>query len=63
MSNSSSSSSGVGFFGLLAVLFIGLKLTNVITWSWWLVMLPLYGPVVLVLAILFITLIIVSRAD
>jgi hypothetical protein len=54
MSDSSSSSSGVGFFGLLAVLFIGLKLTNVITWSWWLVMLPLYGPVVLGLVVVII---------
>jgi hypothetical protein len=54
MSNSSSSSSGVGFFGLLTVLFIGLKLTNVITWSWWLVMLPLYGPVALGLVVVII---------
>jgi hypothetical protein len=61
MSNSSSSSSGVGFFGLLAVLFIGLKLTNVITWSWWLVMLPLYGPVVLALIIFSVMSFILSR--
>jgi hypothetical protein len=54
MSNSSSSSSGVGFFGLLTVLFIGLKLTNVITWSWWLVMLPMYGPVALGLVVVII---------
>jgi len=26
---------GVGFFSLLTVLFIGLKLTGYITWSWW----------------------------
>jgi hypothetical protein len=63
MSNSSSSSSGVGFFGLLTVLFIGLKLTNVITWSWWLVMLPLYGPVALAIVLFIVTFIIVSRAD
>lgn len=29
--------------GLLALLFIGLKLTGFINWSWWLVLLPLYG--------------------
>ena len=29
---------GIGFFGLLAILFIGLKLGGVITWSWWLVL-------------------------
>lgn len=35
---------GVGFFGLLAILFIGLKLTGYIDWSWWYVLLPLWGP-------------------
>ncbi len=39
----SSSSSGIGFFGLLAVVFITLKLTGVITWSWWWVTAPLWG--------------------
>lgn len=33
----------MSFFGLLTILFIGLKLTNYIAWSWWLVLLPLYG--------------------
>ena len=43
MSNSSSSSSsGIGFPGLLTVLFIGLKLTGHITWSWWWVLSPLW---------------------
>jgi hypothetical protein len=30
-------------FALLAVLFIGLKLTSVIYWSWWWVLAPLWG--------------------
>lgn len=34
----------ISFLGLLAILFIGLKLGHVITWSWWLVLLPLYLP-------------------
>lgn len=34
------SSSGIGFFGMLQIVFIVLKLCNVITWSWWLVLLP-----------------------
>lgn len=38
----SSSSSGIGFFGLLAVLFIGLKLTHYIDWSWWWVLAPIW---------------------
>jgi len=42
-----SKSSGVSFLGLLTILFIGLKLTGYVMWSWWLVLLPLYGPLVL----------------
>lgn len=41
--STSSSSSGVGFFGLLGVVFIVLKLTGYITWSWWWVTAPLWG--------------------
>lgn len=36
------SNSGVGFTGLLTVLFIGLKLTGHIDWSWWWVLSPLW---------------------
>jgi len=43
--NSSSSSSGIGVFGLLGVAFVVLKLTGHITWSWWLVTLPSWGGV------------------
>lgn len=42
--NSSSNSGGIGFLGLLAVLFIGLKLTEYIDWSWWWVLSPLWIP-------------------
>ncbi len=34
--------SGIGIFGLLGVLFIGLKLTDNIGWSWWLVTMPFW---------------------
>lgn len=40
--NSSSSSSGIGFAGLLTIVFITLKLTGVIAWSWWWVLSPLW---------------------
>ena len=53
-SSNSSSSSGVGFFSLLTILFVGLKLTEVITWSWWLVLLPAYGGVTLLIALVVI---------
>lgn len=30
----------MNYLHILTILFIGLKLTNFITWSWWLVLLP-----------------------
>ena len=52
--NSSSSSTGIGFFGLLQVAFIVLKLCNVITWSWWAVLLPLWIEIGIVIIILIV---------
>lgn len=43
------SSGGIGFCGLLTVLFIGLKLTGHIAWSWWWVLSPIWIPLALVL--------------
>jgi hypothetical protein len=52
MSNSSSGgSSGIGFFGALGIMFIGLKLAGFIDWPWWLVLSPLWGGVALWLVI------------
>lgn len=51
---SSGSSGGIGFGGLLTIVFITLKLCGVIDWSWWWVLAPLWGSVVVVLAIIFI---------
>jgi len=42
MSDSSSSSSGIGFVGLLTIVFITLKLCDVIKWSWLWVLSPLW---------------------
>jgi hypothetical protein len=38
----STRSGGIGFSGLLTILFIGLKLTGHITWSWWWVLSPIW---------------------
>lgn len=43
---------GVGVFGLLGILFVGLKLCDVIGWSWWLVTLPFWGGTALFFAII-----------
>lgn len=34
-------SCGIGFTGLLTIVFIVLKLLNIINWSWWWVLAPL----------------------
>jgi len=36
---------------LLALLFIGLKLGKLISWSWWWVLSPLWMPVVIAIAV------------
>ena len=44
-------SSGVGFGGLLTILFIGLKLGEIIDWSWWWVLSPIWLPIAVLLFI------------
>lgn len=44
MGKNDASSGGIGFAGLLAVLFIGLKLTHYVTWSWVWVLSPIWIP-------------------
>ena len=43
---------GIGFNGLLTILFIGLKLANVINWSWWLVLAPSWIPMLIVVVLI-----------
>ena len=50
MNNASTRGGGVGFLGLLSIAFIVLKLTGVISWSWWWVLLPLWGPLAICVA-------------
>ena len=42
------------FMPLLTVCFIGLKLAGYITWSWWWVLSPIWGALVLMVVIAFI---------
>ena len=53
----------MNFFTLLAVLFIGLKLTNYITWSWWLVLLPAYGGALIIIAFIILSAILAALAN
>lgn len=45
----------VGFTGLLGLAFIILKLCDVISWSWALVLLPLYGPLLFISSLMLFT--------
>jgi hypothetical protein len=58
--SSSSSSSGIGVIGLLGVLFVALKLTGYITWSWAWVLLPFWGGFAAIVIILIIIGIVVA---
>ena len=52
MSNTSSSSSGTSWLGLLGVIFVVAKVFEigpVAAWSWWLVLLPFYLGLAIVL--------------
>ncbi len=51
---STSSSSGIGFGGALFLLFLALKLTGYINWSWYWVTAPLWGGLALFLLILLV---------
>ena len=46
----------IGFFGALGLIFIVLKLTEMVAWSWWLVLAPLYTPFVIALVFVLIAL-------
>ena len=54
-SSSSSSSSGIGFAGLLTVAFVVLKLTGFINWSWWWVLSPVWIYAILSLVVIVIS--------
>lgn len=54
MSNSNNSSVSISTLGLLGIVFIVLKLTKVIDWSWWYVTLPFWGGIAISLVVLAI---------
>lgn len=46
--------SGIGFMGLLTIAFIVLKLCDVIDWSWWWVLAPLWAGFAIAIIIVII---------
>jgi hypothetical protein len=57
MSTNKNANGGIGLGTILFLIFMVLKLTNNITWSWWWVTSPLWIPIALVLFIAAILLI------
>ncbi|HLD91147.1 MAG TPA: hypothetical protein VI911_09060 [Patescibacteria group bacterium] len=52
-------SNGIGFIGLLTIVFITLKLCGVIAWSWWWVLSPILlstGIAIIILIVMFLIL-------
>jgi len=50
-----------GFFTLLGVLFVGLKLTGYIAWSWWFVTAPFWLPAILGIVVALLLVALISR--
>lgn len=53
---------GIGFFGLLTLIFVIAKITGYITWSWWLVFAPMLFGFGLFFLIMLIVLIVALAA-
>lgn len=49
---------GMGFLSWLTILFVFLKLTNYIDWSWWWVLSPIWIPWVILIAVVIISIIV-----
>lgn len=43
----------MGFLGVLTIVFMVLKLINVLTWPWWLVLLPGIIEIVLIIFVVW----------
>ncbi len=56
--SSHTSSGGIGFTGLLTILFIALKLLNKIDWSWWWVLSPIWIMTIIVILVFLVIIIV-----
>ena len=63
MENNSNRNGGIGFFGLLGLVFIVLKLTGVINWAWVWVLAPIWGSIALALVLILVLVIIKALSE
>lgn len=61
--DNNTSRNGIGFGGLLTIVFIVLKLCKVIAWSWVWVLAPLWIPLVLAVVLISIGIAIEKREN
>ena len=54
---------GIGMSGVLFTVFLMLKLTGVIAWSWWWITAPLWVPLAIVLGIILAVFILSNLAE
>ncbi len=61
MAQDSAKTGGIGFFGLLTIALIVLKLTHYITWSWWWVLAVASVPLAFWIGVVVIAVLIINR--
>lgn len=54
-------SGGIGFTGVLTIVFITLKLLKIINWSWWWVLSPIWIDILIVILVCVIVALIPNR--
>jgi hypothetical protein len=47
-------SGGIGICGVLFIVFLVLKLTSVIAWSWWWITAPLWGSAIALIILIIV---------
>ena len=61
MKDDKETTGGITFFGAMTVLFIGLKLSGIIHWSWCWVLAPIWMPCAVILTVLVVAYIVSTR--
>ena len=62
MENKTSYSVGTGLLDILLIIFIVLKLVGVITWSWWIVLIPLWIELgIFIIGLIIIVIMVLSK--
>lgn len=62
MENKTSYSVGTGLLDILLIVFIVLKLVGVISWSWWIVLIPLWIELgIFIIGLIVIVIMVLSK--